>query len=700
MAKIKKIESNLRDLLRKANEKLNLAYSEKTSNPDMDTTLFQNCVPNYKNIMNLIEFHQKNNTSSDFLTYYYLSACFAHIKSSFNGLPENPSSENKDIVLSNEAEIEKLSESLDSLKHKISDINIFNTKNRDRSLKNNFKELREEINYYSDKWKESVAYRKAVYFYNTGISLLEDETSEKDFPDLLNQLKENRLSNSIVCFNLAKYHYKAANSTKDAISILPYISAAKEKLNQLKTALPHTLKRKNSWEMRDKQGPVSKKLRIPFVKKVRFNVSSKPEEETAVQNIEKIAINTSSKLNAFSNQVEQKNQPEEPYHHKAADLPFFVPPKKRKNWLEIPDREELASKKYLISSKLTTTNTLLADEEEMVQHRKQQYEKMLNQVSIDNPYRFYSRLFFDLSTQLKPCSKESSNHTLLTKLSWLTIAKQLLHLSSHESEIDNRYLENIENSIRSLSAIHRKTLAVVKAQKRAEAYPTYEDSDLHSENLLLFFIKEITDYYYGLDVLVFNSAAKHFLDLIPGVINENSVNMHRIETIVQSAYKPIENIFYAKLLRELVKFYTCDENATWNKNTFLPESKKALVNEYLRILTISNYFAELSGAAGQDLKNKIAQLADYIKQEFNLKQESTITDLKYPISAFFRVSQQTEPLPADFLMRTLREHLQYLIKHRADSISEPTIRQHLLLFIQTYCEQEEIHNKSFKTTRL
>jgi hypothetical protein len=106
--------------------------------------------------------------------------------------------------------------------------------------------------------------------------------------------------------------------------------------------------------------------------------------------------------------------------------------RKRKNWQEISDKEQSASKKSYIVPKLITTSVLLAtkSEEEMLERRLEQYKEILNQVSIDNPYRFYSQLFFDLSTQLKPHSKESSNHTLLTQLSWLRISKQLIRLTS------------------------------------------------------------------------------------------------------------------------------------------------------------------------------------------------------------------------------------------------------------------------------
>ena len=434
--------------------------------------------------------------------------------------------------------------------------------------------------------------------------------------------------------------------------------------------------------------------------KVRFNISSKPEEGVAAANIAELVINPTPKLSASSNQVEPKNQAEASLFHKVANLPFFVASEKTKNKILL-DKQNISSKKSYISLEQITTSILLTPEEKMLQRRKQQYEQMLNQVSSDNPYQFYSRLFFDLSAQLKLYSKKSSNHTLLTKLSWLTIAKQLLQLSPDKNEINTQYLENILNTINTLSVTHHKALAVISTQKRAEAYPTYEKSDLQTENLPQFFIKEIADYYYGLDVLDLSSAAKRFLDLIPKVINTNSVNMTSIETIIQSAYKPIENLFYAKLLRELVKFHICDENAAWYKNSFSPGSKKQLVNEYLRILTISNYFAELSGKAGQELKYKIEQLMKHIKQEFDLKQESTITDLRYSTNTFFPVSQPIKLLPAsaDLLIKTLREHIQCLIKHCVNSIPTLTIHHHLLVFIQTYCKQEEIHNKSFKASK-
>ena len=105
MISLKKIESHLSSLLDKANAKFSLTLSENTPDPNIVGKTFQDCAQGYERIMNLIEPHQKNNTCSDLLKFYYLKAWLYNIQSRFNALPQNPPDENSDIVLSNEDKI-------------------------------------------------------------------------------------------------------------------------------------------------------------------------------------------------------------------------------------------------------------------------------------------------------------------------------------------------------------------------------------------------------------------------------------------------------------------------------------------------------------------------------------------------------------------------------------------------------------------
>ena len=84
-----------------------------------------------------------------------------------------------------------------------------------------------------------------------------------------------------------------------------------------------------------------------------------------------------------------------------------------------------------------------------------QYEKILTAASIDWPdrFKFYGQLFFMLSQQLQLSSsiKEALQHILLSKLSWLTLANELMHLTSNKNALDNTVIKKIATEITHLS---------------------------------------------------------------------------------------------------------------------------------------------------------------------------------------------------------------------------------------------------------
>lgn len=536
-------------------------------------------------------------------------------------------------------------------------------------MRKDYLDLSKKITEYAASWDKTISQRKAAYYYNLAENLIE-ESKKLSINDYDFDLKKNLLSTSIMCLETSHIFYKEGKQQQYANETLKYKADIEELLKKLKK----------------KQAQLNKSQKHSLIRK---KISAKPDKSPALTN--------SSKTFDNSHPVALKNQ-NEPSNTTLANFASSVSSKKRKNWI-MPDVEEPTSKKtYIAPNKINVTiNVLLRSEEEAVQQRVKEFKENLTQAPMDNPFRFYGQLFFKLSQQLQVYSYESSNHTLLTQLSWLAIAQQLIDLIPNKNPMDNTALDTIANNIMLISTKHKKTLDIISAQKRDEAYPTYIP-DLQSKNLQNLLIKEVIDYYYGLEAFNLTSITMSFLNLTSRVIKQQSFSntFEEIENTIQSAYKLNENLFFAKLLRELVKFHICSENANWQSQTFSPESIADRNKEYLRILTISERFAEESSNEQQELKTRIQQLKIHLLQQFSPKPNLTLSNHTYSASAFFQPPKPVEPLSTKLLNTTLREHVQCLVKCRAAYILPETICKHFLQFIHTYCQQDQAsisHNR-------
>jgi hypothetical protein len=235
--------------------------------------------------------------------------------------------------------------------------------------------------------------------------------------------------------------------------------------------------------------------------------------------------------------------------------------------------------------------------------------------------------------QLSSSTKGVLQHILLSKLSWLTLAKELMHLTSNKNALVNTTIKKIATEITHLSTRHQNELYIICSQKRAETYPTFTALDLKTKDLKKFLIQEITDYYHGLAAFNKYEEAKSFLNLIANVIKPKP--SIAIEEHLRSVAEPTDNLFFAKLLRELIKFHICVENEAWRKETFLTENSVNLNNEYYKILIITKYFAERVGDKSQDLNEKILQLEKHILENFSPVKNLTLLDNTIKNSAFF-----------------------------------------------------------------
>lgn len=662
MISLKKIESHLSSLLDKANAKFSLTLSESTPDPNIVGKTFQDCAQGYERIMNLIEPHQKNNTCSDLLKFYYLKAWLYNIQSRFNALPQNPPDENSDIVLSNEDKIKKLSKSLQKLVSRVENINLFHKKKIPSPLKEDCNTLKEEIKNYFNSWDENVAHRKAVYTFNTAESLAErarKQTISKNSDGKL-ALKKINLEMALACLELSKIYYKKAKRTEDAKSISPYKIKINKELSRLKKLSP----------------PISP----------RSEISAKPKKS--------LTINHVSKPSNSPDPVAQKNQIEPYNDNTAANLHSnCLPLKKRKldsNYLDA--REPAGKKAYISPAEINITiDPSLNAAEKILAQKINQYEKILTAASIDWPdrFKFYGQLFFMLSQQLQLSSsiKEALQHILLSKLSWLTLANELMHLTSNKNALDNTVIKKIATEITHLSTSHQNALDIIRSQKRAEAYPTFTTLELKTKDLKKILIKEITDYYHGLAAFNKYEEAESFLNLIANVIKPKPGIT--IEARLRSVAEPTDNLFFATLLRELIKFHICDENEAWRKKTFLTENSVNLNNEYWKILIITKYFAKRVGDKSQDLNKKILQLEKHLLENFSPEKNLTLSDNTIPSSAFFQLAKQIEPVGIELCINTLQVHYQHLIEYKAPSIPPENIYNHLLQFIRTHCPQKQ-----------
>lgn len=637
-----KLELNVFLLL----EKTNKEFSDKWKNYPQKTNeqSFQDCIQNYQTIRELIEYNRKKNVSSNLLESYYLEAWLGEIQSQLNSLPQNP--HNEDIVLSNDEKIEELTKSLLSLKTNAETLNLHGQKKIDKALLKDFQDLFDKISEYSSYWDKTIYERKAAYYYNVAENLIKESdelsTNDQDF-----DLKKNLLSTSIDCIKAARNFYELYEQYQYANETLQYQKQIEKQFKQL----------------------------IESPKSVLKISPTKPLTETSTYSKEKLSKNS----------LESHNRDE------PTSAPTFSA-KKRVHWKNSYNSEEPPQKQFkkpIIKSpneeKIfeTSCSSSSINQEELITRREQEFKDALNKISSDNPFRIYGQLFFKLSKKLSIYSKESSNHTLLTQLSWLTLSQQLLDLIGNKNQQDYENSNEIKAIKEKLLEKNKKNLNVISQQKRNEAYPTYTLSNLQSLKLQTLLLDEVFDYYYGLEAFKQTSAAKSFLDSTSEVIKNNNFNpLEEIKKAIQSAHKLNESLFYAKLLRELIKFHVCPKNANWQKTTFSSDSRLNLNKEYVKILTIAENFTEQSNNESQDLKNKIKLLKNHLLQQF--QPNSIPTGLSH--SSFFKSVQQTSSI--ELLINLLQEHFQCLLKYKNPGIHSDDIYKHLVKFIHTHCLEQ------------
>ncbi|MEN9449825.1 MAG: hypothetical protein RJA83_439 [Pseudomonadota bacterium] len=518
-----KIELHLFTLLEKANREFSTAW-KNCQNPNKKQESFQNCAQSYEKIIELIEHNREKNNISDLLQSYYLEACLGKIQSHLNDLPQNPS--NEDVVLSNDKKIKKLTKSLTRLNSQVKALNLHGKKNIAHALRKDYRDLFNKINEYFLSWEITSSRHKATYYYNFAEKLFKES---KNLSSITNyhdyKHKKNLLSTSIMCLGISRDFYKKLNQQQDT-------NLTTQRINYIQLKL-------------DKVFKEFKPLKESFAKQKSSDTKRKSSDPSEAPNSKKSKVTPiiEESIGNLSRKSTETAEPEAPSNKKS----------------------------YISPSQINvTTSILLQSEEEMVQQKEDQFKKMLTQIPANDSFRFYGGLFFSLSQKLQICSKESSNHTFLTKLSWLTLAKELIGLTSNKNAADNTDIQKIATKITSLSTANQKNLKTISSQKRAEAYPTY--TDLQDRDLQNLFIEEVTDYYYGLEAFNLKSVAMNFLDSIPNLIKEKSFT-RLIEDTINNVGKPTENLFYANLLRELVKFHICDENEHWRNNTFSSEKR-------------------------------------------------------------------------------------------------------------------------------
>lgn len=664
-SQLAKIELHIFILLKKTNEEFSEEW-KKSQNPNNEPN-FQNCIQNYQTIRELIEYNRNKKTTSHLLESYYLEAWLGEIQSTLNDLTQNPSYE--DVLLSNDEKIEELTKSLNQLNLKAIALNLPAQKNRDKALLKDYQDLFDEISGYFFTWDKTIYERKAVYYYNLAENLI-NEAGELSEDPVDFDLKKELLSTSIACLDAAHNFYNQYGQHQYANETLQYQKKIEAKLKQLEKIPKSDFKTKKPIKHVPKASTHLKQS-LPR----HHTESSKRKERTSI-------VSTLPKKRIHW--LDSKGT-EGPVHKQLKKKSFMDKPIIKKSI-----EKEGSFDTYPSSSSLSSHN-----EEVFVQSREEEFRQIIHQIAFDDPFRFYGQLFFNLNQKLYIYSKESSNHTLLTQLSWLTLSQQLINLIRHKNQKDNQDFSKINHIRKTLLEKHQKNLSVISQQKRNEAYPTYSLADLQSRDLQTLFIDEVFDYYYGLEAFKQTSAALSFLDLSLLIIKNYSFNpLEEIKKAIQSVHTLNESLFFAKLLRELVKFHVCQENIAWQKSTFSSDNKVNLNKEYLRILTIAENFIEQSNKESQDLKTKIKLLKNHLLQQF----QPNLIPINHSYSSFFQSFQQSSSIEA--LIKILQEHFQCLLKYRNPGIHSQAIYKHLVKFIHTHCKEQIQTNPTWTSQTL
>ena len=150
-----------------------------------------------------------------------------------------------------------------------------------------------------------------------------------------------------------------------------------------------------------------------------------------------------------------------------------------------------------------------------------------------------------------------------------------------------------------------------------------------------------------------------------------------------------KNLFSAKLLRELFKFYTCQENKEWlETNNNFKGNEIAFYSEYNKLLTAALEFAKQAGPEAKELLVKLDQSIKHLAQ-----MQANKTRL-IPLTHFFQANS-TPSLEA-----ILEKHLKFIIGLRKASITPEAICKSFLKFIQQQCKEQIDAQESRQTNAI
>lgn len=594
---------NIFHLLEKTNKKFTQKLKQDQDSNKQNS--YQDCAQGYQKILELIDNQGEN---SDLFKKYLLEAQFGKIQCNVNDLPQNPS--NEAILKSNDKKIDMLTKSLTDLNAQVDALTL-HEKALSPSLSQDYDDLLNKIEKYSNAWSATISQRKAVYYYNFAETLIEKATSKNS--------NESEINCAINYFFLSGTLYEAAGMTEDADKTITRQNEVEEQLKQLKESR----------------------------KKISTN---KPEVSPALANSSKETGNLYSI--SLKNQTALSN-------NNTLTAVSTLPPKKRKNW-EIFNAEEPVSKKPFTDeinkkqpkeTKSEATNFVSSTLIDKIKNKIQESEK------------YQKKLIFTGEIGKNP------NHR--TVKPWRGTSVNSLR-KKYASNAGGSLSHNKKKSWRSttinispekLNALHHQVMARYASVNPPKKYTSNIKESLSHE-------KKSWNGTTTKTIKHSDSFSFSFED-----------TLKEIENTIQSAYKPNENLFYAKLFRELVKFHTYPKNRSWQENTFSPQEEISLNKECLRLLTISERLAEESSNGQQELKDKIQKLKKHLLQS-SPKQSLTLAK-HHPVSSFFQSpKQQIEPLS------TLREHIQCLVKCRIAYTKPEIIYKPLLKFIKTYCTEQ------------
>jgi hypothetical protein len=333
------LKLNLFTLLENTNKKFTTEWM-RCQTLNQESCRFKECSENYQKIIDLVK---SNNNTNYLLESYYLEAWLGKIQSDLNGLPQNPP--NEAILTDNNIKIEELTDSLHHLNVEAKIFKLHIPENINHELRKDYQDLLSKINACYSSWEKTISQRKAAYYYNLAEnSVKKSKEISRDNLDL-----KEILFKSIEHLKEARAFYEKGEQQRYAKETAEYQKKIEEKLQGLKKSSP------------------------PIVEKRSINIIPKEPSTLAY----------SSKTSIDLHPVEER--PTVINNHKLSVHPKNLPFKKRKNYT----LEETPILKKKLKTSFISAN-------ESAQLRKENLKDMLFKIHIDNPFRFYGKLFFKI----------------------------------------------------------------------------------------------------------------------------------------------------------------------------------------------------------------------------------------------------------------------------------------------------------------